>query len=437
MSPKSSRSEASDAGTPGDPEIAAYYEAHKDAFRTAELRDITVATLSPEEVAASIKIPEQKLQDEYQQRIADFTTPEQRKLEQILVGDEGKAKEAAAQLAAGRDFAEVAKDAAGLSPDKLDLGFFKKDELPANLADPVFALKAGDTTPPIEDPQGWHIIRVTEIKPGGIEPFDAVKDKLATEVARDVAGDQIAKIANQIEDALAGGDTFAQVAQRFGLKLTKVEGVDDKGRTADGKEAVLPKPSDAILRAAFAVKEGETSQLTDMPDGGYFIVQVNKITPAAAKPLDAVRDRVVEQLQQEKRDSATEALAKSIAEAVTNGQSLEEAAAAQKLTPFTTAPMTRSGLTGADAAKVPPTLVARLFAAKPGAPVYARGNEGFIVAIVKDVLPPDPANESELRQRFAQQLTPSLQDDMLREFDRALRDRYIVSVNPTAVAQAF
>jgi hypothetical protein len=40
-------------------------------------------------------------------------------------------------------------------------------------------------------------------------------------------------------------------------------------------------------------------------------------------------------------------------------------------------------------------------------------------------------------QRLSQQLTPSLRDDLLQQFDQALRQRYPVSIDHDAVARAF
>ena len=47
------------------------------------------------------------------------------------------------------------------------------------------------------------------------QSFDQVKDKLKQEIARDQAGDRMADVANSIDDAIAGGASFADVAKKF------------------------------------------------------------------------------------------------------------------------------------------------------------------------------------------------------------------------------
>ena len=426
-------SAAGDPGTPNDTELTAFYDQHKDAFRVAELRSFNVGQLLLDDVAAQIDVPEDKLREEYQARAAEFHTAEQRHLQQILLPDEAKAKDAEAQLAAGKNFATVAKEVADATPDMIDLGFFSRDDLPPKLGDEAFAAKQGEPTHPIQDELGWHILLTTEIKPDVTQPLEAVKDKLKTEIAREMAGDQIAKAANQVDDALAGGAPFADVVQRFNLKVSKVDNVDANGRDLAGKEIEVPQPGAEILHTAFATAAGQTSQLNEMGDAGYYVVQVDKVTPAAVKPLDAVKADAIKLWQDDKRNVALENLAKEMTDAVNGGKKLADVAAAHKIPTFTSAPLQRAH--GDD--KVPAALVAKIFETDAGKAVSARGTEGYAVAQVKEIQPADPAKDSDAVQRLSQQLAPSMREDLLQQFDQALRQRYPVSVDQTAVTRAF
>src|SRR5229473_980880 len=382
-------SAAGDPGTPGDEELAAFYGQHKEAFRVTELRSFTVGQLLLDDVAAAIDVPEDKLRDEYQARVAEFHTPEQRHLQQILLADEAKAKDAEARLASGKDFAAVAKDVADATPDMIDLGFFVHDDLPPKLAEEAFAAKRGVPTHPIQDELGWHILLATEIKP--------------------------------------------EVTQPFNLKVTKVADVGANGRDLAGKDVELPPPGAEILRTAFATDAGQTSQLNEMSEAGYYLVQVDKVTQAAFKPLDAVKADAIKLWQDDKRNAALESLAKAMTDAVNGGQKLAEIAAAHKIPTFTSAPLQRAH--GDE--NVPAALVAKIFETDAGKAAFARGSDGYAVAQVKAVEPADPSKDSDAVQRLSQQLTPSLREDLLQQFDQALRERYPVSVDQAAVARAF
>jgi hypothetical protein len=143
---------------------------------------------------------------------------------------------------------------------------------------------------------------------------------------------------------------------------------------------------------------------------------------------------VVQRWRQEKRDAALAALAKDIAAEVKDGKTLADVATARKLTHFATEPLTRTSRN----AKVPPTLVASIFEAKPNSAVFVRGGDVYLVAELKAVLPPDPAQAEKDVAGFADRLiAPGMRDDLLQEFDQALRRHFPVSVDEPAVERAF
>lgn len=407
---------------PTDAELQEFHDKRQDLFRAPEYRGFSALVAKPDDLAATIEVPESKLREEYQNRLDEFQTPERRELEQILVSDEGKAKEAEAQLASGKDFAAVAKDVANQDEEAIKLGFVKRDEMPPALADAAFSLAKDQTSKPIQSPLGWHIIRVTKIEAGGSKPFEEVRQQLATEVARDLAADQLAKEANDVEDALAGGSTLEQVAEKFKLKEIKVASVDLDGHAPKGEE-VEPLDPD-VLRVAFSTDQGQTSRLTDTKDNGFFMVRVDSVTPAAVQPLAEVKDHAKELWLADKRSAAAEAEAKDIAATVGKGKKLSDVAAEKQLTVTTTPALTR---TGGDNT-VPASLVARVFELKSGETGVSSGTNGWYVAQLKTIETPDPAADKPALDQVSNQLTESIRNDLLVQFEKALHSRFPVEV---------
>jgi len=425
-----------DPGTPGADELKAYYERHRDDFAVPPLVSFTAALLRVDDVAATIEVPEDRLREEYQSRLSEFREPQETHFDQMVLPSEDKAKAGAAALAEGKDFAQVASEMAQAKPTELDIGTFKKgDLLPAALNDAAFALKAGETTPPIQTAFGWHILRAVEVKPERVQPFEAVKEKLAKDAAREMAGDRIAKLERGIEDATANGRSLADIAQRFDMKLVKVEGVDKNGDDRAGKQVDLPAASGDMLEKAFAAGTGKLTAVEQLADdAGDYVLQVDALTEKAWKPLDEVKAQAVTQWQEEKRQAALAALAAAVAAEVKDGKTLAEVAALRKLATVTVGPLTRTARDG----KASPALVAALFNAKPGAAVTARGDDGYLVAEVKEVLPPDPAQKDKEMAAVSESfVAPTMREDLLEQFDQALRRRFPVSVDEAAVARAF
>lgn len=410
---------------PTDDQLAAFHDLHQDAFRKPEQRSLSFALLRIDDIAATIKIPDAKLKDEYAARHDEFNTPEERDLQQLLLPDEAKAKAAKAALDAGKDFAAVAKETANADAASTDLGWVKRDDLPSELADIAFSLPQGKASDPVQTSFGWHILRVTGIKPAAVQPFDAVKDRLALEVARDQAGDQIAKTANDIDDALAAGMSFTDVAQKFGLKTQTIANIDEQGRGPDRKQIELPQPADAVLHAAFATDANQNSPLTELGEDGYFIVHVDKITPSEVQPLAAAHDQAVALWQADQRQQALAKLAETMVAEVNAGKSLKDAAAERKLTVTTTPPLQRNGSTP----EIPPALVVAMFGAKQGGAVSAPSGDNYAVAQVATIEPADPSKDPAAVKELSGALSNEMRNDMLSAFDQALRTHFPVVIN--------
>jgi peptidyl-prolyl cis-trans isomerase D len=414
---------------PSDADLQDFHAKHEDQFRAPEYRGFTALILTPEEVAGTIEVPENKLRDEYQARLDEFQTQDRRQIEQILVADEAKAKEAETQLDAGKDFATVAKDVADQSGDTIKLGWQTRAELPTELVDAAFALKDGEVSKPVHTALGWHILKVTGIENGATKPFEAVRDQLAKEVARDMAADEIYKRSNEIEDALAGGATLDQVAEKFAIKPTKIAAVDLDGKDPAGAPVTLPN-AEEILRVAFNTDQGQTTRMNETKDNGYFLLHVDSVQPSVVKPLAEVKDRAKALWLAEKQSGAAEAEAKAISGEVTPAKTLAAIAAEKQLAVTTTPEVTRSG--GAQA-KLPASLVAKMFAIKPGESAVSAGPGGWYVVQLKTVETPDPAADAAAVKEVSDQLTDSIRGDLLAQFETALRARFPVTVRQQEV----
>jgi peptidyl-prolyl cis-trans isomerase D len=380
--------------------------------------------MKPEDVAATIEVPESKLRDEYQARLDEFQTQDRRQIQQILVADEAKAKEAETQLDAGKDFAAVAKDVADQSGDTVDLGWQTRAELPTELVDTAFALKEGEVSKPVQTALGWHILKVTGIENGTTKPFEAVRDQLTKDVALQMAADEIYKRSNEIEDALAGGSTLDQIAEKFNLKPTKIAAVDLDGKDPKGEPVALPN-AEEILRVAFNTDQGQTTRMNETKDNGYFLLHVDSVQPSVVKPLADVKERAKELWLADKRSAAAEAEAKAISAEVTPGKTLAAIAGEKQLAVTTTPAVTRSG--GAQA-KLPASLVAKMFAIKPGESAVSAGPGGWYVVQLKSVETPDPSADAAAVKQVSDQLADGIRGDLLAQFETALRTRFPVTV---------
>lgn len=428
---------ASAAGPVPDPseaDLAAYYEGNKERYSAPEYRSVTAVLLRPEDVAAEIAVPDDRLREAYQNRLAEFQTPETRDVSQILFANEAKAKAAYEKLRAGETFDAVAAEAK--DAQRTDIGPVKRGDLfPESVEAAAFALSAPGITEPVQSPLGWHILRVASITPASTKPFDAVRDQLRGELAHEEAGETLLELSNQLEDTLAGGATLDEAAQKLNLKLLKIPAMDRSGRDEAGLAIPDLPGGPTFLTAAFETYQGELSRLTETPDGGYFILRVDAVKPSQVRPLEAVRDRVLAEWRTEQARKLALAEAETIAERVRGGATLAAEAEAHDLQTQTTPPFTRQ--TNSPAERLPADLVAKLFAAAPGDVAVGQMPDGAIVARLAEIKPADPAADSEQIAALRSDLTQRMQSDFLAQYDAALQKKYGVTVNQTALQRMF
>jgi peptidyl-prolyl cis-trans isomerase D len=418
--------------TPTDDQLQKFYEAHSDMFRASEYRSFTLASLTASQLEDDIKISDEQLKTAYDERKDDFNVPEQRQVLQILAPSEDKAKAVEAALAAGQDFQKVASDVAGQDASTVDLGLVKADDLPKALADAAFSLPADKPSEPIKTELGWHILKVAKIEPPQTLTFDQAKEQLTKQLIAEQAADHLDRIANEADDALAGGAALADVAKKYGLTLTTVENTDESGRDLDGKLIVLPVDVKEVLKTAFDTNANDTSRITPIEESAVFAVHVDKIVAPAVKPLGEVKDHVIAGWQAEQKQEAVRKIAADLVAAVSGGTPLAQAAA-KGLTVATSPPLPRRP---EGATTVPAPVIVKLFGAKIGDTVSADDAGGAYVAQLKQINIPDTTPDAQVKA-LTTELGNSARYDLVGEFTETLKKRFPVTIHRDVIDRLF
>jgi peptidyl-prolyl cis-trans isomerase D len=419
---------------PSDEEVAAFHRDNASRFTAPEYRALTLARMSVDEVAREIAVTEDDIRHAFETRAAEFDHPERRRLRQMVFADEGAAKRAAEALTKGGDFVQIARTEAKMDPSAVDLGLIARDQMPSGLADPVFALAAGGTSEPLKSPLGWHIVQVVAVEPARKATLDEVRAMLAKDVARDKAHDGLIGLANRFEDALGGGASLEDAAGKVGIRVLKVAGMDARGNDPDGKPVAgesLP-PLDVLAQVAFATEENSESPLTEMGDDGYFALRVDKITPPALKPLDAVRSEVVAAWRARKLADLSKAAADAVA-ADARATDVKTAAAKRQLAASETGAIGRDG-----GGKIPQPVAAALFGlGAPGEVATVRVADGYHVVRLVAVHPADPAQDAAGVGKIAEDLAKAYGHELRAAFENALRRDIPVKIREANLDRLF
>ena len=412
---------------PGEAELRAWHEANRDDFMAPAYRAVTAIVLDPDRWLDRVQADPAAVRDAYEARMHDFTVPATRRVRQVLFDDEAKAQAFMAQLSTG---SELERAAGNAGSTVIDLGPVSRSQLPqAALADAVFSLDGEGVTGPVRTPLGWHVLAVDQINEEAVMPFENVREGLQREVAREIAVERLADLANDLDDQLAGGAGFEDAARMLDLPLLTIAAVDGSGldRAGQQPEGLPAEPN--FLRTAFSTPVGEDSLLGELGDGGYFVLRVEGETPPAVRPFEEAKPLVLAAWRAGRLDEAAKAKADALAARLREGRtpaSVAEGRAVEEAGPFTrTETKPESGLSR--------EVVQAVFAAQRGEVVVARSADGYAVAVVGSIEPP-PYSEEKVESIRAQ-LSAEMVEDVRRQFHAALQDRFGVTVNRDLLAQ--
>lgn len=422
---------------PTDLELQRWYENHPDRYTTPEYRRVKAVILAPHTLAGQIEITAQDLAAAYAARRAAYVTPARRSAEIIIIQDEAKASELAADWRGGADWNTMQKAAGEAGGSAVALTDARRAEFPdPALAAAVFAAAQGAVTTPLKNVLGWQVIRVTSITEGSERTLEMVRDELQTLILDDKASAIIHGHAQKIEDILATGTSLDDLPGDLGL-VALTGTMDAQGTTMAGEPAPIPGTQElrgAIITASFAARPGDPPRLLEVRPsqaGGqsstssYFAIGLEAIIPPGLMPLADIRDTVIDDLKRDRQRRAQEAAAARILAAVRGGQSLEDAATVANVTFIRTQPTGRAE----PAPGVPREVVAPLFGLKKGEATMVETAEAFLVAVAAEIIPADPVADAAGYDRTRAALSESLGNDINASFVTAVRTRAQPRIN--------
>lgn len=140
-------------------------------------------------IKASITITDEDAREWYEAHPEELTTPERRSLRHLFVATLHRSSEEARQVLATHleaiqagetsieSLAESLSEDEGSNKRGGDLGWMRRDRLPADFA--VHAFSLPENAPKlVRTKLGWHILEVTAIKPAELLPYDAMKSAI-------------------------------------------------------------------------------------------------------------------------------------------------------------------------------------------------------------------------------------------------------------------
>lgn len=320
-------------------EIAAYFDSHKEAYKTESMVKARYVAFDPQTYKNQVKADETEAKAYYDSNIAEFKTEKSVEARHILIkldpgaaadadlAAKSKAEEIAKKAKAGEDFAELAKT---YSEDPAKdrggyLGKFRHSQMVKPFADKAFSMAAGEIGDPVKTQFGWHVIKVESVEEASTQTFEQsrqrITDSLADQKAKSLAYDK----AEQFYESTFDKDQLVDNAKSFDLALKETAAFSRRGPDALGAD------KEAFAQAAFDLKVDEISDIKEI-GGRYYIIQLTETIEAVIPQLEAVKSRVEADLAKTMRSDKAREQAETMAAELTAGKTLEESAGNLDLT---------------------------------------------------------------------------------------------------------
>lgn len=335
--------------SPGEEEIKAYFEEHKENYKTEPEIKVQYLHFDSESYKSEVRIPDEDINDYYEENNDEFKTEKTVEARHILLKKEKdstpeeiekkkkKALEIMEMAKQGRDFAELAKEySEGPTKDKGgDLGAFKKGAMAKPFSDRAFSMEPGEISEPVLTQYGWHIIKVEKVNEEKTLSLDEVKEKIITKLtdqrAKDIAYDK----ADDFYDFCQDGDDLAKIAETNNLGITTTDFFTKKG--PDGV-----KNGPRFASVAFNLNVMDFTNIQDFGDG-YYIIQVLEKTLPQISEFEDVREKIRADLIKEKQDEKAKQDADEFLASLKNGETMETVSKKYELTSKVTKPFKRTG----------------------------------------------------------------------------------------------
>ena len=323
-----------DKVTVTDADVNAHYEANKNAYRVGEQRSIRYILLDRDQARQKVIVPATDIQRYYNANISQYQTPEQVRASHILLKTDGKdeaavrkqAEEVLAQVKAGGDFAELAKKySEDTSKDQGgDLDFFTRGRMVPEFETAAFALAPGQTSDIVKSQFGFHIIRVTDKRPGSTRTMDEVRQQIQDTLQQEIADQQITTKAQGLQARIKDPGDLAEAAGENGL-MVQESGLFQR---TDPVPGLGQAPQ--VANEAFTLADGAVSGGLATPRGVAFITVAGK-KDAYIPMLTEVKERVREDTIKARATELSRQRAAAVAAALKSASDFAAAAKAQGL----------------------------------------------------------------------------------------------------------
>ncbi|MBI4987259.1 MAG: SurA N-terminal domain-containing protein [Rhodocyclales bacterium] len=292
--------------------VKEYYEKNRKQFEIPQQIRAEFVVLSREVLADQTTVSADEIRSAYEKNARNYVAQEERRASHILIQSPADATEADQKAARARidailqqvkknpaDFAKLAREHSqdpGSGPKGGDLGFFPRGAMVKSFEEAVFSLKENQVSDVVRSEFGYHLIRLTGIRPGKVRSLEEARDSIAAELKLQAAGRKFAEAAEAFSNTVyEQADSLKPAAEKFKLPIRQTGFFDQVNRAAAGPLA----SNDKLFTALFsddALKNKRNTDAIEVAPNTLVAARVLELRPAELRALESVRTEIEKKL---------------------------------------------------------------------------------------------------------------------------------------------
>ena len=419
--------------------VQKYYEANRKQFESPEQVRAEFLVLSRDAMAAQAAIGDDEIKSYYQSHADRYKDGEMRRASHILIRaakDAPAAEVTAAKnkadelLAQARkmpsEFAKIAKQNSqdpGSAGKGGDLDWFGRGGMVKEFEDAAFTLNEGQISDVVRSDFGFHIIRVTGVRPERVKPFEDVKAEILAELKRETGTRKYAEAAEAFGNMVyEQADSLKPAAEKWKLEPRQTQWLDKGGK--------LPPPFDnpKLVAALFSddgVKNKRNTEAVEVAPGILVSARVLEHKQAALQPLEAVKGAIEKRLV---RDEALKL-------AMKDGEDKLARLAKGEAVGLKWSPA--RGVSRSESQALPPDALRAVFKADvaklPAYAGFSSPGNGYALYRISSVKAGEAAKDDPRSGALAQQYARFIAEEEFAAWMATLKEKYPVAINKTAL----
>jgi peptidyl-prolyl cis-trans isomerase D len=419
-------------------EIKDYYQNHQEEFRIPTFLQIQYLLFRPSDFEDKIQVSLDEAKRYYDSRKDSFKIPKQVKVRDILIkagpqdtpdqleAKKKKAEEILEKAKKTKDFGSLAKqysEAENASKGG-DLGWIQKGKLGEQVESILFSMKAGDLSGVLAARDGFHILKVEEVKEEKQKSFEEVKDQILQTLKKQKANAEASRKADDAFYSLFRSRDLEAYARKNDTPIKTT------GFFKEGDEIPDIGRDPLFYSNAFSLKLGEITPVVNIPPNFYILKLVNK-KDSRIPPLNEVKEEVTRKVIGMKAEEKARQVAEDLLHQIRTGKNIREVAREKGY------PLEETGFFTRTAGVVPKIgparefmgILASLTEKNPVPKEVIQTRDGYFVVRLSGHEPADQGKFESVKKNLEKRLIYQKQEEAFQNWLSQLRSKAKIDIN--------